>query len=207
MDSSQAPIAPTPPPAAPEPGEQNVLTPAQAEPPRQTYLPQLVMLVVTIVGGLLVSSLPANNSGVSNNTVFFYIPSLLLIAVSIYSLVVQWRTFHTSRPMLFRLEFLLIIAAAVIPAIAALLGDFKGSADFTNASELTAGSVLFFVAILSLPALVLAASANALYIVTRFHIALKVLGIIGYGFMWVAVMVVAYFAYIIQYTVHDPNSE
>ncbi|TAH33746.1 hypothetical protein EYC59_04445 [Candidatus Saccharibacteria bacterium] len=138
---------------------------------------------------------------------FFGIPSLLLIAVSIYSLVVQWRTFHTSRPMLFRLEFLVIIAAAVIPVIAALLGDFKGSADFNNASELSAGSMLFFAAILPVPALILSATANALYIVTRFHIALKVLGIIGYGFMWVAVMVVAYFAYAIQYTAHDPNSE
>ncbi len=177
-----------------------------AEPSRLTYLPQLVLFGVAVFGAIAASLQPGGED-TGGARLFFAIPGVLLALLSVYSFVVQWRAFHVVRPMLFRLELLLLAGAVVLPVAAIIIGDLNGSATFNNASELSPGLIAFVAGLCAVPAMVLVASVNALYIVTRFHLAVKILGILGYGAAWVVVTIVTYLAYAIMYSAHDPSTE
>ncbi len=175
--------------------------------PKNSYAPVLMAVGGTILAELFVSVLPPSDTSTSVGTPLGWIIAVGLLAVCVYSLVVQWRLFAASRRLLLRLQVVLLAVTAALIPLAALAGDIAGGITFHTPSEISVAGLLILAAVSASVATVILAIGNALYILTRFHVVMKVLGYIAFVLCWLAVAFVTYCAYNLVYSMHDPSSE
>ena len=109
-----------------------------------------------------------------------------------------------------RLQYILPAVAVVVVLVAAVSGDMSGASRFRD--ELELGQSLIFGVIAGIATALIfafgAAVGNIFYIRSQgVSKAWKVVGIIAQTIWWLIVAVVAYFAYALMYTIHDPSTE
>lgn len=146
-------------------------------------------------------------------------PSIILIAALvllasgigiIWLYVMQWRFIKNnfgSRGL--RINAGIILAAVILPIIAAFLGDAAGITHFNDTSGQHAyGTGLFFGGIWGGTVFYLMCLGNAITIGTRANNrAVRVLGIIAKTIIMLITFVASYLSYTVAYSSHDPQSE
>jgi len=159
----------------------------------------------------LVYLLNTGDLGYGSFGIMLGIVSLMVFVGLIVAYVNQWRFLRQGFAPRLKWQAIFILAASCVPALAAVLGDLAGRAEFGSSgvlsdSFLTGG--LIAAAILGIGALYISALGNVFFIISGGRVdALKILGIIVRILFSAFVLFIAYFCYVLAYTAHDPSSE
>lgn len=161
---------------------------------------------------LLLSLLFTGGPGASLQNKVVALLAFFSFILLIITYVVQIRYIHRFFPSKkFRPQFLLLIFAILAPTVASFMGDYGGSARFSDEpsgalSDLAIGFALG--GVIAIAFLYIFAWGNLFYIGTKgLNRGYEIISGIIYSLGWLSLAIASYFIYSILYSLHDPSTE